>query len=236
MSYFESLLPYLTEKKEEKPLIIVDSHEATSAPKVIKSLQELGAETRVEALQRGDYVISDSCAIERKEIRDYVHTLTRRYLFEQLFELKEAYPKPILLIEGYLPIIYKFSKIRPSAIWGSIFALIVNGIFVTHTTNYKETAEFIYTAARYEQFIEKRLPTIRPFKKVESLADAQLFLMCGLPSIGIEKAKAILRGFESPLNAFLRVDEWDRVEGIGPVIKKKAKEVLTTQYSESETK
>lgn len=235
MSY-ETLLPYLTEKKEGKPVIIVDSREAVSAPKIIRVLQELGADIRIETLQRGDYVISNLCAIERKEVRDYIHTLTRRYLFEQLFDLREVYPKPILLIEGYLPIIYKFSKIRPSAIWGSIFALITNEIFIAHTTNYRETAEFIYTAARYEQFIEKRLPTVRPFKKVETLADEQLFFICGLPNIGVEKAKALLREFGSPLDALLKIDEWDKVEGIGPIIKKKAKDVLTTSYSENESK
>ncbi len=60
MSGSETLTPYLKEKKDnEQPTIIVDSREATSAPKILKGLKELGAEIRIEALEKGDYVISE---------------------------------------------------------------------------------------------------------------------------------------------------------------------------------
>lgn len=129
MSGTETLLPYLKEKKGEQrePTIIVDSREANSAAKIVKGLRERGVNVKVQMLEKGDYVMSDECAIERKTVHDFVYTLTRRYLFEQIFTLKEIYSKPLLVLEGYLPIIYKFSRIQPAAVWGAMFNLAKNG-------------------------------------------------------------------------------------------------------------
>jgi DNA excision repair protein ERCC-4 len=231
MITLKSPLPF---EDRDRPIIYVDSREASTKPgkRVIDLLKELGSEVRVVKLEAGDYVISEEVGIELKRVWDFVHTLTRRYLFEQLFALK-IYPRPIVLVEGYLPSIYKFSKIRPSAIWGSMFALVSNGIPIVQTMNVKETGEFLYTAAKQEQMVKKRSVTIRAFKKVKSLADRQLYLMCGLPNVGVEKARALLEGFKSPLNAFVHVDKWDDiVKGIGPTIKEKVKEVLTRAFQE----
>ena len=117
MSGIESLLPYIGKKrKSENPIIIIDSREAKTAPKIVNHLIELGVEVKSAALKKGDYIVSDQCAIERKTVTDFVYTLTRRYLFDQLFKLKDVYPKAMIVLEGYLPIIYKFSHIKPSAV------------------------------------------------------------------------------------------------------------------------
>ena len=178
MTGAETLLPYLREKRcdEQAPTIIVDGREAGSAEKVVKGLRERGVNVKVETLERGDYILSDVCAVERKRVQDFVYTLTHRYLFEQLFKLKEAYPKALILLEGYMPIIYKFSRIKPEAVWGALFNLAKNGIAVVNTTSYKETVDFLYIAARQEQIVEKRVPTVHPVKKCENLEDAQIFL------------------------------------------------------------
>ncbi len=65
MSGSETLTPFLKEKKDdEQPIVIVDSREATSAPKIVKGLREKGAEIKIAALEKGDYIISDQCAFE----------------------------------------------------------------------------------------------------------------------------------------------------------------------------
>ena len=233
MSGTETLLPYLREKKDggEELTIIVDSREANTAAKIVKGLKERGVNVRTEVLQKGDYVLSDLCAVERKTVRDFVYTLTRRYLFEQLFRLKEVYPKPIILLEGYLPIIYKFSRIRPAAVWGAMFMLAKNGIGMINTTSYKETVDFLCVAAHQEQIVEKRIPTVHPFKKHETLEDAQIFFMASLPNIGREKTVAILKFYQTPLNALLNVDNWAKdVHGLGPKISSKVKELLNTPF------
>jgi ERCC4-type nuclease len=235
MSGTETLLPYLKDKKKngEEPTIIVDSREASSAAKIVKGLVEHGANVKTETLEKGDYILSDQCAVERKTVHDFVYTLTRRYLFEQLFRLKEAYPKSLVLLEGYLPIIYKFSHIQPVAVWGAMFNLAKNGIAMVNTTSYKETVDFLYVAAKQEQIVEKRTPTVHAFKKVDTLADAQLYFVASLPNIGREKAVAVLQAYQTPLNALINVDDWAKtVHGLGPVISNKVKEVISTPFKE----
>jgi Fanconi anemia group M protein len=235
MSGTETLLPYLKQKKknDEEPMIIVDSREANTAAKIVKGLIERGVNVKTEKLEKGDYILSDQCAVERKTVQDFVYTLTRRYLFEQLFRLKEAYPKSLILLEGYLPIIYKFSHIQPVAVWGAMFNLAKNGIALVNTTSYKETIDFLYVAARQEQIVEKRTPTVHPFKKTDTLSDAQVYFVASLPSIGREKATALLKSYQTPLNALINVDDWSKtVHGLGPVISNKVKEVLNTSFRE----
>ena len=232
MSGTETLIPYIKEtEKVEHPTIIVDSREASTAPKIIKGLKEQGAEISIRALEKGDYVISDLCAFERKTVHDFVYTLTRRYLFEQLFKLKEVYAKPFMIIEGYMPIIYKFSKIQPSSVWGAMFAIAKQGIYMIHTNSYKETIDFLYTAAKQEQIVEKRIPVVHPVKKLETLTEAQIFFLASLPNIGREKAIAILKSYQAPLNALINVDRWPKdVHGLGPKITEKVKQVIHEPY------
>jgi Fanconi anemia group M protein len=235
MSGTETLLPYLKEKTKnaEEPTIIVDSREASTAAKIVKGLIERGVNVKTATLEKGDYILSDQCAVERKTVHDFVYTLTRRYLFEQLFRLKEAYPKSLILLEGYLPIIYKFSHIQPAAIWGAMFNLAKNGIALVNTASYKETIDFLYVAARQEQIVEKRVPTVHAFKKCETLSDAQVYFVASLPSIGREKATALLKSYQTPLNAVINVDDWSKtVHGLGPVITNRVKEVLNTPFKE----
>ena len=234
MSGAETLIPYLKEKKgnEKEPTIVVDSREANTAAKIVKGLRERGVNVEIAALQKGDYILSDVCAVERKTVRDFVYTLTHRHLFEQLFRLKEVYPKSLILLEGYLPIIYKFSRIQPASVWGAMFNLAKNGIAMINTTSYKETIDFLHVAARQEQILEKRAPIIHPIKKVETTSDAQIFFVASLPNIGREKATAILKSYHTPLNALIDVDSWPKaVHGLGPKISHKVKEVLTTPFT-----
>jgi ERCC4-type nuclease len=237
MSGAESLLPFLDEKKkkcdDQQPTIIVDSREASTASKIVKGLRERGVNVKTATLEKGDYILSDVCAVERKTVQDFVYTLTRRFLFEQLFRLKEVYPKALILLEGYLPIIYKYSRIQPASVWGAMFNLARNGVAIINTTSYKETVDFLYVAARQEQVIEKRAPTVHPFKRVDTITDAQLYFVASLPNVGREKALSILKCYQTPLNAMINVDDWsETVHGLGPKISSKAKEVLNTPFTQ----
>jgi ERCC4-type nuclease len=230
----ETLIPFLKEKgKEDQPTIIIDSREAKSAPKIVKGLKERGAEISIRYLEKGDYIISNRCAFERKTVNDFVYTLTRRYLFDQLYTLQECYEKPFIIIEGYMPIVYKYSKIQPASVWGAMFTLAKQGINLMHTNSYKETVDFLYIAAKQEQIVEKRHPVIHPVKKYDTLADAQIFFMASLPNIGREKATSLLKTYQCPLNAIINVDQWSRdVNGLGPIITKKVKDVVHKTYEE----
>jgi ERCC4-type nuclease len=233
MSGSETLVPFIKEKKkpDEETTIIIDTREASSAKKITAGLIEKGVNVKTAMLEKGDYILSDQCAVERKTVNDFVYTLTRRYLFEQLFRLKDVYPKSLIVLEGYLPIIYKYSNIQPQAIWGAIFNLAKNGIAIVNTASQKETIDFLYTAARQEQIIEKRSAIVHAFKKCDTLSDAQVYFIASLPSIGREKSTAILDSYQTPLNALINVDDWEKtVHGLGPVITNRVKDVLSIPY------
>ena len=112
-----------------------------------------------------------------------------------------------------------------------MFTLLRQGVYMVQTVNYKETVDFLYTAARQEQVVEGKPPIIHPIKKFETLADAQLFFIASLPSIGREKALALLKTYGTPMNALNNVEGWARdVRGLGPKIVEKVKKVLYTPY------
>ncbi|MCL5949695.1 MAG: hypothetical protein M1490_04380, partial [Candidatus Bathyarchaeota archaeon] len=201
--------------------------------KIVKGLVEKGVNVKTETLEKGDYILSDQCAVERKTVQDFVYTLTRRYLFEQLFRLKDVYPKSLIVLEGYMPIVFKYSSIQPASIWGAMFNLAKNGIAIVSTSSYKETIDFLYTAARQEQIVEKRSAVVHAFKKCDTLSDAQVYFIASLPSIGREKATAILDSYQTPLNALINVDDWEKaVHGLGPVITNRVKDVLSTPHKD----
>jgi len=53
-----------------------------------------------------------------------------------------------------------------------------------------------------------------------------------LPGVGREKATAVLESYQTPMNAFINVDDWVKaVDGLGPVITNRVKEVLSTPYT-----
>lgn len=233
MSDTETLIQYIRSKKDDgqEPTIIVDSREAHTAAKIVEGLRRRDIDIRIGILEKGDYVLSCDCAIERKTVHDFVHTLTRRHLFRQLLELKEVYPNTLILLEGYLPMIYKFSKIKPASIWGAMFHLAKRGIAMVNTTSYKETVDFLYTAACQEQTVEKSTPAVHPVKRCETTSDAQIFFLASLPNIGKGRAVAILEKYRTPLNAMKRLDEWSKaVYRLGPKTRSRVKEVLTTPF------
>lgn len=237
MSGSETLVPFIKEKKkpDEETTIIIDTREASSAKKITAGLIEKGVNIKTAMLEKGDYILSDQCAVERKTVNDFVYTLTRRYLFEQLFRLKDVYPKSLIVLEGYLPIIYKYRNIQPQAIWGAMFNLAKNGVAIVNTASQKETIDFLYTAARQEQIVEKRSAIVHAFKKCDTLSDAQVYFIASLPSIGREKATAILDSYQTPLNALINVDDWEKtVHGLGPVITNRVKDVLSIPYKDKD--
>ena len=132
-----------------------------------------------------------------------------------------------------MPMIYKFSKINPAAVWGAMFNLAKNGVAMVNTTSQKETVDFLYVAARQEQVVEKRSPIVHAFKNYDTISEAQIYFVASLPNVGREKATSILQSYQTPQNALINVDDWSKVvNGLGPVITNKVKEILTTPYKE----
>ena len=77
-------------KETQLKKIVIDSRERQLID-LFKQKSDKLVEVSVQQLDVGDVIVSNDCAIERKEGFDYVLSLTDNRLFEQLLRLKDAY-------------------------------------------------------------------------------------------------------------------------------------------------
>ncbi|NVM02802.1 MAG: hypothetical protein HWN67_10725 [Candidatus Helarchaeota archaeon] len=182
---------------EKKFQIIVDKREPK---KIIDLLKQEDIEVKMQNLDVGDYIISDSLAIERKSGRDFVSSITqdRRNLFEQLMRLSETYELPILLIEN-LKAAFK-SQMDPASIYGVITSIAQrNRIPIIPTLNYKDTVLALKRMVIREQKEEEEPFIIaRRAPKTMSHEERQTFYLEGLYNIGPKRAQQLLDAFSTP--------------------------------------
>ncbi|RLE67167.1 MAG: hypothetical protein DRJ47_00490 [Thermoprotei archaeon] len=218
-----------------RPMIVVDSREATVAKDIIRSLRKMGAIVQVKPLVAGDYILSEELGVERKTVNDFISTLTRRDLFEQVLSLKTVYTRTILVLEGDLYLAMNFRRIHPNALLGTLATLARSGIPVVPTRGKDETARFLFFAARQEQRKEGGGFEVKVVKKARSIREFQLLMISSLPSIGREKAEAILKTFQTPLNALNNFRAWKRrIKGIGVETERRIEKVLLTPFTDEE--
>ena len=80
------------------PMIIADYRENRSG--IIKRLKNFEVEVKLKNLPCGDYIISDSMAIERKSKQDFTQSFSEGRLLNQLLLMKKTFKEPLLLIEA----------------------------------------------------------------------------------------------------------------------------------------
>lgn len=232
----KTILTYLPKRTGEKPQICVDSREASNrnGKRIVGILEELGAETIVTKLDFGDYLIGGDVAIERKTVFDLANTLTQRFLFDQLFKMKEAYPKSMLLIEGYMGLLRKYSRVSPESLNGALFTLAQNGIPLVPTIDCRDTAIFLLISAKQLLKSEDLPLIIRHKVKNESVSDQALFTVAGLPHIGPTLGKSLFAHFKTVRAVFAASkDELMKVKGIGPQIANDVVQVFDTPYDDA---
>jgi ERCC4-type nuclease len=234
----------------EKLTVYVDNRELRSS--VSDYLKEFKVNVVKKQLTVADYVVSDRVAVERKNVKEFANSIYTNRLFDECFRLKQAYDIPILVIEGYLPIIFKLRSVNESSIWGAITSVAVElRVPIVPTPDSKHTARLIERLAFSEQIKVRRPVVIRPKEKALTLSQQQRYLICGLPNIGSTLAENILQHAETPFNAFKEIAESEviqsktgktkrlsgtiaEVKGIGPTIIEKAKKILVSNYIKDE--
>ena len=87
-----------TKKKiDPKIKITVDTREPEH---LVVLLTQMGVEVSRRMITPGDYIISSKCAVERKTVHDFMGSMFSGRLFEQAEALREAYAKPLLILES----------------------------------------------------------------------------------------------------------------------------------------
>jgi ERCC4-type nuclease len=198
----------------------------------IKNILKKKCELKEKQLHIGDYLLSDRMAVERKTVTDLVNSIMDGRLFRQLYELRQEFEFPILIIEG--KDLFTDTKIHPSAIRGAIASIVSAGTQMIWTKNEAETSEMLYFLAKREQIKEKKSISLRGKKKFLSENEMQEFLVSGIPKISTQKARSLLKHFGSPSAIFTaKEDELCEVNGIGKGLAKNIRSLLETEYKAS---
>ncbi|MHC1586347.1 MAG: ERCC4 domain-containing protein [Candidatus Hecatellaceae archaeon] len=212
--------------------VIADYREKAS--RVPELLEALGVKVLYRSLTIGDYIVSESHVVERKTARDFLSSLYSGRLFDQALRLAEAYPQPILIVEGNFHEVLKASE-RPRAALGALVSLSLKfeGKFhIFFAENEEQTAELIYIIARQLSAKPKYLgPVVKQRKKLGSLREAQLAVVSSLPGVGPKLAERLLKTFKTVRRVFqASVGELTFVEGLTPAKAEALARLLDTPY------
>jgi len=213
--------------------VAVDEREKPS--RVPDLLKEFGLQVEYRMLDVGDYVVSPECAVERKEETDFLKSLYSGRIFDQAHRLCETYGRPVLVVEGKLPLFVKEMS-RPRVFWGALITLAFEyGLNVFFTADAWQTADFIYTLTKHRGFVRPRGPLIRRKPRVRTLEKTQLFLVSGLPGIGPKLADRALKRFGTVRRVFsASVAEFSSVDGIGRIKAENMAKILDAHYRPDE--
>lgn len=202
------------------PKIIADTRESSL---VVTILREMKADVTEKTISPGDYVVGEGFAVERKTFRDFVSSIFKKRLFEQLERLRSAYPHCSLVVEG--DISYGLAGLtNPLVFWGALAHITAEwNVPVVFTTSEEQTAQFLFSLAKRLQTEKKAIVEAVYKPKRFSLSDQQRFAVQGLPTVGPKSADKLLRKFGSVRCVFMAKEhELKRVQGFG---EKRAREI-----------
>ena len=172
--------------------VIVDIHEP---PIIATSLQkDKGLLIKVMSLKSGDYAFAN-VGIERKAINDYFNSLTSGRLWEQMYNLKRAYERPILVIEGLKDPTIQLAGNLSIRFVSSVSRIVLMGVSVLILPTLGHFLSFIqysYLSCGRQGLSMKPVPK-KPWNREKEEIKEDLLCMC--PGIGRKTAKAILARF-----------------------------------------
>jgi ERCC4-type nuclease len=219
----KTLVTFLSDKRRKEPAkIIVDYRERSS--QVVGELSRLGAVLEFKSLKIGDYVISENVAIERKTFDDFAGSIIDRRLFEQTRALREAYGRPILLLEGRGPTI---RGVTEEALRGALVSLILDfGVPILWADDSEEAAKLLMTVARREQREATGSLALKDRRLPKTPDEEREYIVASLPFVEAATAKRLLSVFKTVEGVFSAGEkELMEVDGIGP---KKARRIRET--------
>jgi len=219
------------ENKKNDIKIIVDHREYRS--NVVKNLAIKGILLEPQQLDTGDYVLSSRIGVERKNVDDFLESLINGKLFKQISQLRDAYSRPVLILEGENLLTKR--NINHNAIFGSLASISVDfGIPVLMTKDEMETADLLNVIAKREQKQDKKYVAVRGNKTQMSIKERQQFLVEGLPNVSAVIARRLLNHFGSIKDiANATEEELIQVPGIGKGIASEIIHVLNSNYFEN---
>ena len=209
--------------------IVIDQRELRSD--VVSNLYQLNINLDIQYLNVGDYIISENVGIERKTINDFIFSIIKKKnnIFTQLINLSRNYPNSILILEGNINDLKKYS-IDQNSIIGSLLSIILDlKIHLIYSENEKQTAIFLKKIAEKEQIKQKRKIIIKGEKISKDSNEQKEILLCSIPGIGSKTAKLLLN--KSIINIFTaKKEEIISIKGIGEKTFNSIQKIINEKY------
>lgn len=192
--------------------ITVDSRESRCG--VPGWLSRLGYQTETAELPVADYRVGDLLGVERKTAQDFVASVLDGRLFGQAELLTCSFGHAAIIVEGSLASVR--ASVEPEALAGAMSALVVFFRVPIITVEDEEAAARLI--GRLARHVTDGLGYEIPLRVNKPKHDGGMaqYLVEGLPGVGAETARRLLRHFGSPACVFAAsVPELQEVKGVG---------------------
>ncbi len=204
--------------------IVADDRER-AAP-VVEMLRAMpGVEVAVQRLKLGDYAVH-GWLFERKTLVDFAASIKDGRLFAQVHRLLAGGQSAALILEGRAGDLAQ-SLMRREALQGALVSLsLIFQIPILRSLDPAETARLLLYAG--DQLQREQADHIqRHCKRPKRRRKLQLYVLQGLPGIGVQKAERLLERFGS-VQAVMCAGEEDlrQVPGIGERLARQIRWVL----------
>lgn len=215
------------DRVKTSPLIYVDTRESLL---LVDELKKQGSRVDVKALPMGDFVLSTDVVVERKTAEDFVKSVIDGRLFNQLVAMREAYPRPLLILEGDRR---KAVGIGSAAFLGALASVVSDfQVSIFTSSDESETAQILFHIARREQMDKKKEVRIRSGRKPASISDQQKYIVAGLPGVSTVLADRFLRELKTIAKIFNACEEeLMQVGGVGEKLAKRITEISRKEYT-----
>ena len=228
-------------------MIFADSNEEATS-NIPKILKEWGVPIMVIP-QGFDYVVRTehaAVAVERKRAGDYLQSLEKGHLNNQLVEMSRNYQLSYLLVYGDMNIELLKAEKYPASYISSLIGsslkysadglqgqvITINDTAIVTDSDVATFLKHLNIKLENEDFI--RLPKIIRVKLTDE--DYALRVLVQLPSIGEKRAKDILVTFGS-LEAFFTTLtcnlNFPPIKGLTPKLQQEIRTILTKKYGEN---
>lgn len=187
----------------------------------------------VVELDTGDFCTLDNqFGCERKSNKDFVSSIKSGHIKQQLYELRQKYHQPMLIVEGYdgmIDCISKNPQLHPNVILGTVTsAWSHNGVHIQFVGGFYvqfilDTVNKLYDNKRQQYESIGYTPIRRTINKKDFLK----YFILGLPGIKWKIGSKLLDNFnsvESLVNC--NIESLMKIEGIGKEKALKIKEIF----------
>ena len=210
--------------------IFIDHRETKSQKLVAALTSHPGVHIEMATLKTGDFLVDNLLLIERKTFIDFALSIKDGRLFRQAARLSAAKKNIAIVLEGTSRDMKKIG-VKREALQGALICLSLKfNLPVLRSMSPEESAWLIIAAAG--QCTTTRRTNKHPFSrpaptKIRDKVQHQLFILQGLPGIGPNKAKLLLKTFGSLKTVFSAgPTAFKKVDGIGNMTAEKIWEII----------